>query len=157
MYVVKKKEKLNIICKRFNIGLCYLFGSMKETGRKLLDGSHVSLRDSESDIDMGMVFQDFPIRETRKVYGLLYEELSPLYYPYRLDLVLLQETNFIIQFEAIKGINLYTLDDGFKDSYEEMVMRCAADLRYFDKLYEQELLEAIEDGYFEFEYDANYR
>ena len=29
--------------------------------------------------------------------------------------------------------------------------------KYIDKLYNQDLLEAIEDGYFEFEYDANYR
>ena len=152
-----KRDRLNNICKRFNIGLCYLFGSMKERGKKLLDKSHVSLRDPESDIDIGVVFLDFPMREIRKSYGFLYEDLSPLFSPHKLDLVFLQETSFILQFEAINGVNLYTFNDGFKDFYEEMVMRGAADLRYFDKLYEQELLEAIKDGYFEFEYDANYR
>ena len=130
---------------------------MIEVGEKLLDDAPIPVMDQESDIDIGTVFMDFPIKAKRKVYGLIYEDLSSLFYPHKLDLVFLQETNPLIQFEAIKGINLYTNDDFFKDSYEEMVMRLASDLQYFDNLYAQELLEAIEDGYFEFEYDANYR
>ncbi len=42
-------KKINEICERYNIVLCYIFGSQVETGKALIDGKRVELTDTESD------------------------------------------------------------------------------------------------------------
>jgi hypothetical protein len=47
-------KNIRKICERYNVALCYLFGSQKEIGKTLLDGKHVDIMDAESDIDLKM-------------------------------------------------------------------------------------------------------
>lgn len=77
--------------------------------------------------------------------------------PFKSDLLFLHEVDHLIQLEAIKGINIYAIDERYKDIYEEKVLMFASDELVIFKLNEKDLLEAIENGYFEFEYEADRR
>jgi hypothetical protein len=103
------------------------------------------------------VFEYFPFKETRKVYGIIYEELCPLFRPLELDLVFLQETDYLLQFEAIQGENVFFSSRNFQDRYEEEVMSRAADWKFENEIYQKEFLESIRNGYFEFEYEPDRR
>ena len=137
--------------------MAYLFGSQAEDGLTILENKTFSVDEAVGDIDLGIIFTRFPEEEVRKVYGFIREEISPLFKPLELDLTFLQETDFLLQFEAIQGINIYWIDEDFQSNYEDRVMKWAADWKFEYDLYQREFLEAIRHGYFEIEYDANHR
>lgn len=147
-------NKIHEICKRYNIALCYLFGSQAETGFAILQGREVKILDPESDIDFAVLFVK-PPEDTLKAYAVLSLELQELVSPFKADLLFLHEVDHLIQLEAIKGINVYSISDSFRESYEEKVMSFASDELEVFKLNEKDMFEAIEDGYFEFEYKAD--
>jgi hypothetical protein len=84
-------------------------------------------------------------------------DLQDLVSPFKADLLFLHEVDHLIQLEAIKGINVYSIDEDFKDDYEEKVLMFASDELEIFKLNEKDLFEAIDNGYFEFEYKADRR
>ncbi|MBI5183120.1 MAG: nucleotidyltransferase domain-containing protein [Nitrospinae bacterium] len=142
------------ICKRYNVALCYIFGSQKEVGKALLEGEHMEIFDTESDIDFGVLFIR-PPQDILETYASLSLDLQGLVSPFKGDLLFLHEVDHLIQLEAIKGINIYSVNERFRDEYEEKVMMLASDEIEIFKLNERDLFEAIEDGYFEFEYKAD--
>lgn len=144
------------VCKKHNIALCYLFGSQQEKGKALLEGRQVTMEDSESDIDFAVLFKKLP-DDILKTYASLSLELQGLVSPFKADLLFLHEVDHLIQLETIKGINIYSEDDALREDYEEKVMIFASDELEIFKLNEKDLFEAIEDGYFEFEYKADRR
>lgn len=144
------------LCKKYNIALCYLFGSQQESGRYLLQGKQINIPDKEADIDFAVLFKS-PPQNALDTYANLSLELSELVYPYKADLLFLHEVDHLIQLEAIKGINVYTSDDEFRKDYEEKVMMFASDELQIFRRNEKDFLEAIENGYFQFEYKADRR
>ncbi|MFN3740457.1 MAG: nucleotidyltransferase domain-containing protein [Thermodesulfovibrionales bacterium] len=142
------------LCKRYNVALCYLFGSQAEAGMAILQGRQVEIPDPESDIDFAVLFIR-PPENALKVYASLSLDLQELVSPFKSDLLFLHEVDHLIQLEAIKGINIYSISDAFRESYEEKVMMFASDELEIFKLNEKDMFEAIEDGYFEFEYKAD--
>lgn len=153
---MKKIDRLKNIAKGCGVGAIYFFGSLKESGYNLLlqeDDIIISSKMKEEDIDVGVVFINFPKEGVRYVYGQLYEELVPLFSPYKLDLVFLQEVDYLLQWEAINGINIYRSSEEYLDDYEEKVMKYAADWKYEYELYQKEFLEGMRDGYRYFEYN----
>jgi predicted nucleotidyltransferase len=146
-------RKINKICKKYNIALCYLFGSQQEQGKAVLEGRHGEIPDAESDIDFAVLFMKLP-ENALETYASLSLDLQELVSPFRADLLFLHEVDHLIQLEAIKGINIYSINNDFRDAYEEKVMMFASDELEIFKLNEKDLFEAIEHGYFEFEYKA---
>ncbi len=144
------------ICKKHYVTLCYLFGSQKDQGKDLLDGKHVEIPDSESDIDFGVLFVNLP-ENPLETYARLSLDLQELVSPFKADLLFLHEVDHLIQLEVIKGINIYSVSEKLREEYEEKVMMMASDELEIFKLNEKDLFEAIEDGYFEFEYKADRR
>jgi len=137
-----KLQELIKICKKYNIALCYLFGSQKDNALKILKNEEVKIKDPLADIDVGIVFDknidDIP--ERYKLYSNIYNEMEDIFKPYKLDLVFLQECHSVFQFEAIKGICVYSISDDFKENYEMMILRRSADFKYvLDKFYEEAL------------------
>uniref|UniRef100_A0A7C3RKL6 Nucleotidyltransferase domain-containing protein n=1 Tax=Dictyoglomus thermophilum TaxID=14 RepID=A0A7C3RKL6_DICTH len=135
-----KLQELIKICKKYNIALCYLFGSQKDNALKILKNEEVKIKDPLADIDVGIVFDknidDIP--ERYKLYANIYNEMEDIFKPYKLDLVFLQECHSVFQFEAIKGICVYSISDDFKENYEMMILRRSADFKYvLDKFYEE--------------------
>ena len=76
-------------------------------------------------------------------YALLYNDLSDLVEPLRLDLCFLQENHSVFQAEAIQGYCLYASSPSVRENYEEMICRLAADFRPFLEEYYREALADI--------------
>jgi hypothetical protein len=136
-------KKIRDICQKYNIALVYLFGSQKENSLNILNGEKVDINDPLADIDVGIVFsQDIEsIPERHKVYSYIYNDFEDLFLPYHLDLVFLQECHSVFQTEALLGICVYSISEEFKDEYEMMVLRRAADFKYVLDKYAEEALE----------------
>ena len=100
-----------------DIALCYLLGSQKEQGIACLQGVEIEVQDPESDIDFAVLFISVP-KNSLETYAKLSVELSELLSPFRADLVFLHEVDHLIQLEAIRGINIFAIDDGIKETYE---------------------------------------
>jgi predicted nucleotidyltransferase len=148
MKIIKK------ICNKYNIALCYLFGSQQNNGKAILEKKKIEISDPEADVDFAVLFMR-PPENTLETYAYLSLELQELVSPFKADLLFLHEVDHLIQHEAIKGINIYSVDDELKEAYEEKVRMFASDELEIFKLNERDLFEAIEDGYFEFEYKAD--
>jgi hypothetical protein len=136
-------KRLRDICQKYNIALVYIFGSQKENSLKLLNGEKVDIKDPLADIDVGIVFihsiEDIP--ERYKIYSNIYNDFEDLFLPYHLDLVFLQECHSVFQTEALLGICVYSISEEFKDEYEMMILRRAADFKYVLDKYTEEALE----------------
>jgi predicted nucleotidyltransferase len=146
--------RIEEVCKAYHVALCYLFGSQKEIGAALLRGKHVQVDDPESDIDFAVSFVTTP-RNALEVYARLSIDLGELVSPFKTDLVFLHEVDHVLQIEAINGINIYSLNEEYREAFEQKAMAFVADELHLFGLNERDLLEAIEDGYFEFEYQAD--
>ena len=147
-------RRLEKICKKHNIALCYLFGSLQQVGKELLEGNPLEQKDSESDIDCVVLFLETPDNSLES-YATLIMALQDLVSPFKADLLFLHEVDHLIQLEAIKGINIYSLNETYRETYEEKIMMFASDEIEIFKLNEKDFFEAIDHGYFEFECQAD--
>lgn len=144
-----KEASLDELFKDHDVSIAYLFGSQKDKGIAFMKGQSIEI-ERGSDLDIGVVFKDFPSPEQRfDLYINLYAGLSEIFNPFNIDLVFLQETDSLFQYEAIKGELVYCEDEGFLDRYEELVMKKAEDLSFKRIEFERDFLEAIRDGYIE--------
>jgi len=125
----------------------YLFGSQKKAGVAFLNNAVLHI-DKEADLDIGVVFERLP-EDVFDIYGELYADLSILFDPFNIDLVFLQETDTLFQYEAILGELIYCGDQFFIDEYEEKVMKVASDLSFKKAESEKDFIEAVKNGYFE--------
>lgn len=148
-----KQERLGSIFKKHRVILAYLFGSQQEAGVAYLE-EMVSKVNDEDDLDIGVVFKTIP-EDAFGAYGKLYADLSLFFEPFDVDLVFLQETNVLFQYEAITGRLVYCSDELFLEEYEEYVMKMASDLSFKKIQFEKDFLEAVKDGYFEITHRQN--
>ncbi|OGW14923.1 MAG: hypothetical protein A3G93_12020 [Nitrospinae bacterium RIFCSPLOWO2_12_FULL_45_22] len=139
------RERFRKICKDYAILTAYIFGSMARDGAAILDGKKHGKIDPLADIDIGVVFLERPLdpNERIKIYSRLHSTLSDIFLPFTLDLILLQETGIIIQFEAINGILIYSHDEDKRLDYEERVIKFYQDWKPDYDQYAKEVLEAI--------------
>lgn len=147
------EHSFKTIADEHGIALIYLFGSEAETGYKYLLGEEV-FPDPLSDLDVAVGFIT-PPAQPMETYGQLYREFSELFPPFNLDLVFLHEVNPLFQLEIIRGFRIFAREGFDVDRFEEEIMRRSEDLFFKRRLLEREIMEAIEDGYFEFEYHPN--
>jgi len=141
-----RKEMFDSICKNYGILTAYIFGSMTEEGAACLEGGiSGKMQDPLADIDLGVVFLERPLspEERIKTYGRLYSEMSEIFSPYPLDIIFLQETGVILQFEAINGLPVYIFDEDKRLEYEEHVIKLYQDWKPDYEQYKKEVLEAI--------------
>ena len=147
-----KASKIRNIAKRYGIALVYLFGSQAENGARYLAGDKIIRVEDLSDLDVAVAFENIP-SEAIKIYGALYKELSEIFAPFYIDLVFMHEMETLFQYEIIKGERIFNKDEFSTDEFEEKIMKMAEDLAFKQRIMNKEILEAIEDGYFEFEYN----
>jgi len=140
---------LNNVFKKYNIVLAYLFGSQKDSGMKYLLDQSVEIEET-SDLDIGILLETPPLH-LYKFYGNLYYDLSAIFEPFIIDIILLHEVNYLLKYEIIKGNRIYVLDEEFADEYEEKITKFASDLSFKRKMFEKDFYEALENGYFEIE------
>jgi len=147
------EKDIRDIAERFDCVLIYFFGSQADKGKKYLEGKDVRA-DLFSDLDIAVAFRE-PPTEAIEIYGKIYKEMSELLESFNVDLVFMHELGTLFQCEIIKGLRVYEKDDRLTDEFEEEVMKRAEDLMFKKKILDREIMEAIEDGYFEFEYSPN--
>lgn len=147
------KKELNKVAERFGCSLIYLFGSQAEIGRRYFEGEKVQ-PDPFADLDVVMAFTN-PPENSFEVYGKLFREISEVFEPFRVDLVFMHEVHTLFQYEIIKGVRIFAQDEFIADEIEEDIMKRAEDLSYKKRIFDQEVMEALECGYFEFEYTPN--
>lgn len=146
-----KTKKIRNMAKEYSIALIYLFGSQAENGARYLARDNRSVEDL-SDLDLAVAFENIP-SEPMKIYGALYKELSEMFAPFYIDLVFMHEVETLFQYEIIKGVRIFEKDELSADDLEEKIMKMAEHLAFKRRIMNREILEAIEDGYFEFEYN----
>jgi predicted nucleotidyltransferase len=111
-----------------DIALAYFLGSQQELGPRILAGEDV-VGAPESDLDLGVVLLEHPLDywEGQKLRRRLEEELSPLFAPIPLHLLLLEEENAHVQYAAIRGIQVYAVNEDFARQYRRRVLTLYGD------------------------------
>ncbi|MEW5901746.1 MAG: nucleotidyltransferase domain-containing protein [Acidobacteriota bacterium] len=146
----RRMAKLRKIFKKRGVLLAYLFGSQQDAGKRFLEGASYEIQEP-SDLDVGLLVA--PSSETLyESYGNLYLELSRVFAPFNIDIVLLEEVHSLLKFEIISGYRLYAQDEQFADDFEDIVIKFASDLAIKRRMFEPDFIKAIEDGHFEIEY-----
>jgi len=140
-----KIAALKDVCKRYGIALIYLFGSSAEKANQHLHGHKVIINDPLADIDIGVVFQQHlpPAAERYFLYADIFNDMTGLFKPFPVDLSFLQENHAVFQVEALKGLCVFFIDTHFKDRYEDMILRRAADFKPVLELFLKEALEGV--------------
>jgi uncharacterized protein len=141
---MNRKADLERLSKLNMISLIYLFGSQAQKGLTLLNGITVKAYDHLEDLDIGIVLRnELPSAEKIPTfYSNLYNQISTLFEPLKLDLVLLQEQHSVFQAEAVYGICIFAESLTIQEEYEENILRRADDFRpVLDKFYEERLEE----------------
>ncbi|MEJ2673200.1 MAG: hypothetical protein P8168_13565 [Deltaproteobacteria bacterium] len=110
------------------IGLAYFLGSQKELGPRLLAGEKVKGA-PESDLDLGVVLLEHPLDywEGQKLRQELENELAPIFAPIRLHLLLLEEENPHVQYAAIRGLQVYAVNEELARGYRRQVLTLYGD------------------------------
>lgn len=99
----------------FNVSIVYLFGSQ-------LQGATTPL----SDIDIGVVFNSLDaLKDSLNLYTKLYDIFTDIFPgPYEIDIVFMQQTSLVLQYEIIKhGKILYESNPIFRADYEEQIIK----------------------------------
>jgi predicted nucleotidyltransferase len=144
------KDELRAVFKKKNVVLAYLFGSNQDVGKQFLEGSSDESGET-SDLDVGLLI--VPSSQTMfESYGSLYLELSRVFAPFDIDVVLLHEVHSLLRFEIISGHRIYAEDEQLADDYEDSVMKFASDLAVKRRMFEPDFIKAIQDGHFEIEH-----
>ncbi len=140
-----RKTDLERLSQLNRVSLVYLFGSQAQKGLALLNGTTVKADDYLEDLDIGIVLRDeLPTAEKiPALYSDLYNQISALFEPLKLDLVLLQEQHSVFQAEAVYGVCIYTESKFIQEEYEENILRRAADFRPVLEIFYEERLEEL--------------
>jgi len=113
-------------------------------GALIVFGSQIDKTAHEgSDIDIGVVFRDLkPLKsDPVNVYGTLHEELSEKFGE-NVDVVYLHEAPLSLQFTAVsEGIPIFYISPEFFYDYKERVILLYLDFRYFEKIFNDALLQ----------------
>jgi len=150
---MKNDSAIRALARRYHISLIYLFGSQAEKGNRYFQGEEV-LPDAPADLDIAVAFEKPPF-SALKIYGILYREISEIFDPFTIDLVFMHEVNVLFQCEIIKGIRIYEKNEFLADEFEERILKISEDLSFKKRIFDKEIMEAIENGYFEFEYSPH--
>ena len=146
-------DQIKAIARRYGVTLVYLFGSEAERGRIYLEGGRVTPHPF-SDLDVAVAFEK-ALPEPMETYGQLYREISEIFVPFNVDLLFMQEVNTLFQHEIIRGFRIYSTDEFDADEFEEGIMKRSEDLLFKKRILDRDIMEAVENGYIEFEYSPN--
>lgn len=150
MMITTKYSQIHAVAEKYSLSQIYLFGSQAIQGNRYLEGID-TIPDKTSDLDIALAFRNLPT-SPMEIYGLLYRDMGEIFDLFNIDLIFMHEVDVLLQYEIIKGIRIYEADDLLADDFEEKIMKLAGDLFIKKRLMDCEIMEAIENGYFQFEY-----
>lgn len=150
MMIIGKYGRIHAVAEKYGLSMIYLFGSQAIQGNRYLEGID-TIPDKTSDLDIAVAFRNLPT-SLMETYGHLYRDMEEIFNPFDIDLVFLHEVDILMQYEIIKGVKIYEADEFLTDQFEEKIMKQAGDLIYKKRIMDREIMEAVENGYFQFEY-----
>ena len=124
----RRENFLNISCKPTGLAWPIFWAPKKNWGRLVLRGEAVEGK-PDSDLDLGVVLLEHPLDywEGQKLRQRLEDGLAPLFAPLRLHLLLLEEENAHVQYAAIRGIQVYAVNEEFTRRYRRQVLTLYGD------------------------------
>lgn len=143
-------SRIEALAEKYSIRFVYLFGSEAEKGRVYLEAGKADPLPG-SDLDVAVAFEK-ALLEPMETYGHLYKEISEMLDPFNVDLVFMQDVNTLFKYEIIRGIRIYAGDEVDGDEFEEEIMKRSEDLLFKKRSLDRDIMEAVENGYIEFEY-----
>ena len=122
------RESFINILQANGVGLAEFLGSQKESGPARLRGEAVEDK-PDSDLDLGVVLLEHPLDywEGQKLRQRLEDALAPVFAPLRLHLLLLEEENAHVQYAAIRGLQIYAVNEDFTRRYRRQVLTLYGD------------------------------
>jgi predicted nucleotidyltransferase len=150
MMITTKYSQIHAIAEKYSVSQIYLFGSQAAQGNQYFEGAD-AMPDETSDLDIAVSFKNPPVLPTY-TYGRLYRDMGEIFHPFNIDLIFMHELDILLQYEILKGIRIYEADELIADDFEEKIMKLAGDLFINKRIMDREIMEAIENGYFQFEY-----
>lgn len=131
------KVKILPVMRKYQVTVCYLFGS-RATGEGYED----------SDVDLALLFHPFDRHKHTLDLELQVEcDLAEVLSPLPVDVVFLQRAELIFRFEVISsGLVLYTEDEEFRTDFEETTVRDYQDFASFLQAYYRDLEEEVLRG-----------
>ena len=131
--LAKLKSALSEICQKHGVAVCYLFGSSAQ-----------GFDDRLSDVDIAVVFFDEPGDDWLERWSRLSEEIEKVIAPKELDLVLLQRSPLLLQWQVIsKGEVLYCADELLRITFEERIVGEWLDFSEWLRRFHDEIVEGI--------------
>jgi predicted nucleotidyltransferase len=131
-----RSGRLLELCRSHGVLACYLFGSRADEGQAVLDGTSATKAGSDLDIGVSFTTGDLP---HHRVMASLQVALEDLFAPLRVDLVPLDRVDPLLQFAAISGHCVASLDRSRVDRTELRIMRAASELLPVQRRLERDL------------------
>ncbi len=121
------KQKIAVICRRYDIADMYVFGSRSKEVAGLIENETPMSSDVASDVDIGILPAKREAWDPEKRVQITIE-LEDLFQISRVDLVLLLDADPYLALDVIRGELLYTNDLDRQARDELLVLRRAGDL-----------------------------
>lgn len=132
------KEQIRKLAAACGIRITYAFGSRAQEVREVLSGRTVGLSPGDSDLDIGAKASTRLSINEKVDFA---RNLEDLFEVNRVDLVILDEVNTAIAYEAVTGTLLYCVDPVEEAEYQLYIMRKYAELLPYYREAEEMLLE----------------
>ena len=128
------RKDLKKICKKFNIGIVYIFGSFA-----------LGIETEKSDIDIGIVFKDNSyISKRLDIYSELYKVFSDIFPKREVDIVFLNDANLLLKFEVVTtGKVIYAEPIDYVMDYKEKIIKEYIDFKPMLEVQNRILLEMV--------------
>jgi hypothetical protein len=133
-----KEELLPLLSEFFlkeeSVELAYLFGSVAEDTAGPL-----------SDVDIGVYLSETLTKKERIYKRIdLINELSDLLKSDKLDLIVINDTGYVLNFEIIRpNVLIFSRDEGMRVDVECYIMSMYLDWKYYEDRYNKHFLERI--------------
>jgi predicted nucleotidyltransferase len=125
-----RSQKIEQLCKKYQVKALYVFGSRSTEALHAFQDDTYKLKQSQSDLDIGILSQASFSLDNKVSLAL---ELEELFNVSRVDLVVLQEADAFLAANIIRGERLYAKDSYLADEYDLFVLRRAGDLAALER------------------------
>jgi predicted nucleotidyltransferase len=125
-----RSQKIGQLCKKYQVKALYVFGSRSTEALHAFQDDTYKLKQSQSDLDIGILSQASFSLDNKVSLAL---ELEELFNVSRVDLVVLQEADAFLAANIIRGERLYAKDSYLADEYDLFVLRRAGDLAALER------------------------
>lgn len=131
------KSQIQDVASKYGLQIIYAFGSRAREALDFVEGRIEHLKQSPSDLDIGVKPQKALSIEEKVRLAILLEDLFDVN---RVDLVVIPEVPVSLAAEIVSGELLYAADETYEAEYQLLILRQAADLFHFEQMKQRMIL-----------------